>query len=40
MDKKNFENLIADVKQMKEHVAGETVKGIRVSEVTKLKATL
>lgn len=38
MDKKHFENLIAGVKQMKAHMAGETVKGIRVSEVTKPKA--
>ena len=40
MDKKNFENLIADIKQVETHVAGETVKGIRVSEGIKLKATL
>jgi putative transcriptional regulator len=38
MDKKHFENLIAGVKQMKAHMAGETVKGIRASEVTKPKA--
>ena len=37
MDKKHFENLIAGVRQMKAHMAGETVKGIRVSEVTKPK---
>jgi putative transcriptional regulator len=40
MDKKHFENLIAGVKQMKAHMAGGTVKGIRVSEVTKPKAAL
>jgi uracil-DNA glycosylase len=35
MDKKNFEQLIQGVKEMKAHMAGETVPNIRITEVVK-----
>lgn len=37
MDKKHFENLIAGVKEMKAHMAGETVASIRITEFAKPK---
>lgn len=39
MDKQHFENLIAGVKQMKAHMAGEAVKGSRLCKVKRPKAT-
>lgn len=34
MDKQHFEQLIKGVREMKRHVAGKTVPGIRVTEIT------
>jgi putative transcriptional regulator len=33
MDKTHFDQLVAGVKEMKRHMAGKTVRGVRVSEV-------
>ena len=37
MDKKHFDNLIAGVKEMKAHMAGRAVPGIRITEVVRPK---
>ena len=34
MDKQHFEQLIKGVREMKRHVAGKTVRGVRVTEIT------
>jgi hypothetical protein len=38
MDKKNFEQLIVGVQQMKAHMAGQHVDGVRLTEFQKNQA--
>ena len=34
MDKQHFEQLIKGIREMKRHVAGKAVRGVRVTEIT------